>query len=215
MQKKESDFNSEYLKVLEAVSEVAIIAYTDKSGKITFANENFCRISGYSLEELIQKNHRILNSNYHDVDFFNTMYETISAKKNWRGEIRNKKKDGSFYWVDTQIIPILDHAGEIESFASIRFDITERKKLDAAIIEMDKLNSICSMARSIAHEINNPLTIIELCCTALNRELNESNPNLLSRKRIFKIIEQSKRIALIVKELKTFSPNKKIGKEAA
>lgn len=215
MQKIERRLDKDNIKMLEAISQVAIIAYTDKSGKITFANENFCRISGYSLNELLQKNHRLLNSNYHDKNFFKNMFETISAKKIWRGEIRNKKKDGSFYWVDTQIIPILDHLGEIECFASIRFDITERKKLDAAIIEMDKLNSICSMAKSIAHEINNPLTIIELCCTALNRELNDNSPSLLTRKRIFKIIEQSKRIALIIKELKTFSPNKEIGKKAA
>lgn len=195
----------EYHKILEAVCEVAIVAYTDQFGNITYANEKFCQISGYSMQELFQKNHRILNSNHHPREFFSEMYRALMSGKIWRGDIRNRKKDGGFYWVDTQIIPIHNSHGEIESFASIRFDITERKNMEMVLMEVEKLASVCDMAKSIAHEINNPLTIIELCCAGLNRELNNSKPSLATRKKIFKIIQQSKRIALIVKELKTYS----------
>lgn len=206
--KKNLFYKNENRKMLEAVSEVAIIAYTDKFGKITYANENFCKISGYTLEELFKKDHRILNSDYHHSEFFKKMYETISNGKIWRGEIRNKRKDGSFYWVDTQVIPIFNDKNEIESFASIRFDITERKMMDSAKAEMEKLNASLDIAKSVAHDINNPLTIIELCCQGLNRELNEHPTSFATRKKIFKILEQSKRIALIVRELKYFSVNK-------
>lgn len=196
--------NNGYLKILEAVSEVAIIAYTDKKGRITFANENFCNLSGYTMIELYKQDHRILNSNYHDKDFFKEMYSIVKSGRIWRGEVRNKKKDGSFYWVDTQIIPILDEKNEIESFASIRFDITERKNMEETLLQMQKLSLICDLAKSVAHDINNPLAIIELCCLGLNRDLNETISNLATRKKIFTIIEQSKRIAIIVKDLKTF-----------
>jgi len=209
--------NREYTKVLEAISEVAIIAYTDKRGRITYANENFCQISGYTMVELYNKDHRLLNSNYHDKEFFKNMYETVKKGNIWRGEVRNKKKDGTYYWVDTQIIPILNDEKEIESYASVRFDITERKLMERTMMEMEKLSSNLEIAKAIAHEINNPLTIIDLCCHGLNRELNELNPSLLTRKKIFKIIEQSKRIAMIIRELKYFSRKKESSnyKEAA
>ncbi len=198
----------EYTRILEAVSQVAIIAYTDKRGRITYANENFCDISGYSMAELYNKDHRMLNSGHHEKEFFRDMYETVRNGKIWRGEVRNKRKDGTYYWVDTQIIPVLNENNEIESYASIRFDITERKMVERTMLEMEKLSSNLELARSVAHEINNPLTIIDLCCLSLNRDMNELNTSLQTRKKIFKIIEQSKRIAMIVKELKYFSRKK-------
>lgn len=202
--------NTDLLKILQAVSEVAIIAYTDQNGRITYANKNFCEISGYSMDELSGKDHRLLNSYYHNEDFFKDMYRIVKNGKVWRGEIRNKKKNGSFYWVDTQIIPIYNSEGIIESYASIRFDISERKKNEQNLLEIEKLTSIGLMAKAVAHELNNPLTIIELCCHGLNRELNEGLPSLAIRKKILKISNQSKRIALIVKELKYYNITKDI-----
>lgn len=215
--KPKFSLTDDYRKILEAVSEVAIIAYTDKRGRITFANENFCRISGYTMAELYNQDHRLLNSGYHDKEFFKHMYETVKDGKIWRGEVRNKKKDGSYYWVDTQIIPILNEAGEIESYASIRFDITERKMMERTLLEMEKLATNLEMAKSVAHEINSPLLIIELACKGLNRDMNDLGPSLATRKKVYKIIEQSKRIAHIIKELKHFSRRKENArtKEAA
>jgi len=136
------------------------------------------------------------------------MYSTLRSGNIWRGEVRNKRKDGTYYWVDTQIIPVLNENKEVESYASIRFDITERKLMEEAMVELEKLGANLELAKSVAHEINNPLTIINLCCQSLNRELNELNPSFQTRKKIFKILEQSKRIAMIIKGLKYFSRKK-------
>lgn len=201
-----TNFSDEYLRLLSAISEVAIIAYTDSRGRITFANKNFCEISGYSLEELYNQDHRLLNSDYHEAQFFKEMYATIKQGKVWRGDIQNKNKNGSLYWVDTQIIPIYGENNEIESFASVRFDITERKKMEARIIHLEKLASLGEISAVIAHEINNPLAIIQMSVDSMVKELKkeESNQDKIDDK-IVKIMKSTNRITKLVRGLKTFS----------
>lgn len=111
----------------DALDEAAIVSETDPKGNITYCNDNFTKISGYSREELLTQNHRLINSGYHSRKFFADMWETITSGKVWQGQIKNKRKDGSLYWVDSTIAPIYDANKQIVKYIGIRFDITERK----------------------------------------------------------------------------------------
>lgn len=134
LQKSQSEI-SDYKHALD---ESSIIAITDQKGIIKFVNNNFCKISKYSQEELIGKDHRIINSGYHSKEFIRNLWVTIANGSIWRGELKNRAKDGTVYWVDTTIVPFLNEKGKPYQYLAIRSDITQRKLAEEQILQINE-----------------------------------------------------------------------------
>ena len=143
--------------VNSAIDQSAIVAITDTTGRITYANQKFCDISKYSREELLGQDHRIINSAHHPEEFIRNLWVTIANGRIWRGEIRNRAKDGAIYWVDTTIVPFLDERGKPYQYMAIRYEITERKRSEERLQEQEALARLGQMAAVVAHEVKNPI----------------------------------------------------------
>ncbi|MBM3568293.1 MAG: response regulator [Alphaproteobacteria bacterium] len=130
-----------------ALDEAAIVSMTDRQGRIVYANDKFVALSGYPRAELIGQDHRMINSGLHSKEFFADMWRNIRAGKTWRAEIRNRTKQGEFYWVDSTIVPIVDQRGEIAGYTSIRFLITDRKRAE---MELAERNTVLDVAQRVA-----------------------------------------------------------------
>ena len=137
-----------------ALDNSTIVGITDKEGTIIYANKKFSDISGYSIEELIGQNHRILNSGYHSKEFFKNLWDTIQSGNIWKGEIRNKTKSGQYYWVDATIIPQLDENNKPYQYIAIRHDITKRKDNEQKALEYSKNLEIKNKELMIAKDIS-------------------------------------------------------------
>jgi len=183
----------ELINLRISIDEHAIVSASDTSGRIIFANDNFAETSKYSKEELIGQNHRIINSGYHPKEFFIEMWKEITAGRVWSGEMRNRAKDGSFYWVQGTIVPLLNSKGKPYQYLSIRTNITAAKhvqqELRVQLEENEKSRKIIedinqelahsnkeleAFAYVASHDLNAPLNRIKLSCELLVEEAGDS-----------------------------------------
>ena len=142
----------------QAIDFNIICSITDVEGNIIYVNRRFCEVSKFSQEELLGQNHKIVNSGFHSKEFFKNVWDTITQGKIWRGEVKSKAKDGSFFWLDSTIIPILDKKGNITQYFSLRMPIDDKKELERQN-EM-RIKSLEEMLFQISHKMRQPVTQI-------------------------------------------------------
>lgn len=196
----------ENIDIKFALDQSSIVAFTDAKGVITSVNNKFCEISKYSREEIIGKDHNILNSGYHSKDFFKNLWKTIGAGNVWKGEIRNKAKDGTYYWVDTTIVPFLNDKRMPYQYLAIRNDITERKRTEEVLHRQDKLAAVGQLAAGVAHEIRNPLTSMKGYAEFL--QLDEKDPERMEFLSI--ILDEIDRVNTIVEDFMVLAKPKAV-----
>ena len=148
-----------------ALDQHAIVSMTDLEGNITYVNDRFCEISGYPRAELIGANHRIIRSDEHSDAFFADLWATIQAGRIWRGEIKNRKKNGDHYWVSSTIVPLQDSQGQPASYIAIRTEITTRKQAELELVAAKAAADAANQAKgqflaNMSHEIRTPLNAI-------------------------------------------------------
>jgi two-component system CheB/CheR fusion protein len=185
-----------------ALDQSAIVAATDQTGRITYANDKFCEISKYSRDELLGQDHRIINSGYHPADYIRTLWRTIARGQVWRGELRNRAKDGTIYWVDTTIVPFLNDQGKPSQYLAIRYDITARKLAEEKLRDEAALTRLGRLSAVVAHEVRNPLAALRGSLQVLASRLPADLPG---REIITPMLARIDTLNQIVKDILTYA----------
>lgn len=201
--------SADFARLKSAIDEAAIVAVTDKNGIITYVNSKFCKISKYSAEELIGKTHRLINSDRHPKEFFTELWKRISSGQTWEGEICNRAKDGTYYWVHTTIVPFMDAEGRPEKYVAVRYDITERKLAEEQLkiysrrleVSNQELQDFASVA---AHDLQEPLRKIQsFSDRLLSKSLAELKPE--AQDFLNRIQSSAQRMQILINDLLTYS----------
>lgn len=158
--------------LLQALNNTAIVSEANTQGNITFVNDKFIEISKYSKEELIGQNHRILKSEQHTKAFYNNLWSTITRGKLWRGQIKNKAKDGSFYWVDTSIAPIIGNDHKPVKYISVRFPITERQQAEEELQARVRQQNVLTVLSQEALASQNLTELFDTTVNLLSQTMN-------------------------------------------
>lgn len=147
------------------------IVITDRTGAIEYVNPRFTRVTGYTAEEVLGKNPKILKSGEMSDEAYQTMWKAVLAGKEWRGEFHNRRKDGSMFWEAASISPVRGPSGEITHLIAVKEDVTEKRLTESKLLRAQRLESIGSLASGIAHDLNNVLAPIVLCTPMLRNDL--------------------------------------------
>jgi PAS domain S-box-containing protein len=192
-----------------ALDKSAIVAITDRTGKIIHINDKFCEISKYSREELLGQNHRIINSGYHAREFFEEMWKIIAGGKIWEGEVKNRAKDGTYYWVNTTIVPSADANGRPYQYVAIRYEITQRKQAEEQLrIYADRLEhsnrELTDFASVAAHDLQEPLRKIQAFGDRLANRYKDALPEE-ARDFLDRMLVSAGRMRRLIDDLLTYS----------
>ncbi len=195
-----------------AVDISTIVSKTDKNGKITYVNDEFIKVSKYSKEELIGKNHNVVRHEDMPKEIFKDLWKTIHSKKVWKGQIKNRAKDGTAYYVASTIVPILDINDEIEEFLAIRLDVSDIVKSQIKAQKADKAKS--SFLANMSHEIRTPLNAI----IGFSELLSKADLNIQNRKQAEIIHSSAESLLIIINDIldisKIESGNFELAKES-
>ncbi len=162
----ERERNAELSCQISALNEHAVVSITDTRGKIIYANDKFCQLSGYSREELIGQTHGLLRSGEHSKQFYGDLWKTIASGKPWSGTIKNKAKDGSFYWLQATIAPSVDSKGKISNYVAIRADITDQVKRKARLQQLNlNLEESLESEKVARTRLNSAMDLLERMAT--------------------------------------------------